>query len=122
MSDPSEYDTSVMKAQVKQKAIEAGRDAVNKISGYDDGYNDYNHIEAVPIRVETVRQIRKHLHEDPIAHAFIDLAVACNDDPRIVLGALKEVSRRVAPVLSSDDVFSILIKKYEPDPEDKDEK
>lgn len=122
MSDPSEYDTSVMKAQVKQKAIEAGRDAVNKISGYDDGYNDYNHIEPVPIRVETVRQIRKHLHEDPIAHAFIDLAVACNDDPRIVLGALKEVSRRVAPVISSDDVFSILIKKYEPDPEDKDEK
>ena len=122
MSDPSEYDTSVMKAQVKQRTFEAGKDAVNKISGYDEGYNDYNHIESVPIRVETIRQIRKHLHEDPIAHAFVDLAVACNDDPRIVLGALKEVSRRVAPVLDSDDVFSILIKKYEPDPEDKDEK
>ena len=122
MSDPSEYDTSVMKAQVKQRMIEAGKDAVNKISGYDAGYNDYNHIESVPIRVETIRQIRKHLHEDPIAHAFVDLAVACNDDPRIVLVALKEVSRRVAPVLDSDDVFSILIKKYEPEPEDKDGK
>lgn len=122
MSDPSEYDTSVMKAQVKQRMFEAGKDAVNKISGYDAGYNDYDHIESVPIRVETIRQIRKHLHEDPIAHAFVDLAVACNDDPRIVLGALKEVSRRVAPVLDSDDVFSILIKKYEPEPEDKDGK
>ena len=107
MSDPSEYDTSVMKAQVKQRTFEAGKDAVNKISGYDEGYKDYNHIESVPIRVETIRQIRKHLHEDPIAHAFVDLAVACNDDPRIVLGALKEVSRRVAPVLDSDNLFSI---------------
>lgn len=118
MPDPSEFDTSVMKAQVKHDAAEAGRQAIAELSQYDAGYNDYDQTESVPIRVETVRQIRKHLHEDPIAHAFVDLAVACNDDPRLVLGALRELSKRVQPVLSVDDTFSILIKKYVPEAEE----
>ena len=117
MSDPSEFDTSVMKVQAAKTAFESGKEAVAELSRYDEGYNDYDERETVPIRVETVRQIRKHLHEDPIAHAFVDVAVAFNDDPRIVLGALKELSRRVAPVISVDDTFSILIKKYVPEPE-----
>lgn len=115
MADISEYDSSVMKAQVKQEAAKSGAEAAS-LSQYDLGYNDYEMTETVPVRVETVRQIRKHLHEDPIAHAFVDLAVACNDDPRIVLGALRELSKRVQPVLSVDDTFSILIKKYVPEP------
>ena len=120
MSDPSEFDTSVMKVQAAKTAFESGKEAVAELSRYDEGYNDYDERETVPIRVETVRQIRKHLHEDPIAHAFVDVAVAFNDDPRIVLGALKELSKRVAPVTSVDDTFSILIKKYVPDePENK---
>ena len=118
MSDPSEYDKSVMQAQVKKDAVDAGNQAVAELSQYDSGYNDYEHREPVPIRVETVRQIRKHLNEDPIAHAFVDVAVAYNDDPRIVLGALKELSKRVAPIISTDDTFSIVIKKFVPGPED----
>lgn len=114
MAEISEYDPAVMKAQVKQSAFESGKAAVNELSGFDAGYNDYEKREAVPIRVETVRQIRKQLHEDPIAHAFVDVAVAFNDDPRIVLGALRELSKRVAPVLSVDDTFSILIKRFDP--------
>lgn len=114
MSDPSEYDTSTMKAQVKRDAVEAGREAVASLSQYDAGYNDYEKRETVPIRVETLRQIRKHLNEDPIAHAFVDVAVQWNDDPRVVLGALRELSKRVAPILSVDDTFSIIIKKYVP--------
>lgn len=117
MSDPSEFDTSVMRAQVKHDAFEAGKETVAELSKYDLGYNDYEERETVPIRVETVRQIRKHLHEDPIAHAFVDVAVAFNDDPRIVLGALRELSRRVAPVINADDTFNILIKKFVPDVE-----
>lgn len=117
MSDPSEFDTSVMKAQVKKDAVEAGKEAVAALSKYDAGYDDYAERETVPIRVETVRQIRKHLNEDPIAHAFVDVAVAFNDDPRIVLGALRELSKRVAPILGVDDTFSIIIKKFVPEGE-----
>jgi hypothetical protein len=118
MSDPSEFDTSVMKAQVKQDAAESGQEAVASLSRYDIGYNDYEANETVPIRVETVRQIRKHLNEDPIAHAFVDVAVSYHDDPRIVLGALKELSKRVAPILGVDDTFSIIIKKFVPEGEE----
>lgn len=112
------YNKEAMKAQAAKNKFEAGRDAVQKISKFDEGYNDYDEAEPVPIRVETVRQIRKHLHEDPIAHALVDVAVAFNDDPRIVLGALRELSKRVAPILNTDDTFSILIKKYVPEKEE----
>lgn len=113
----NEYSDDVVKAQTKQQAYEAAKESVQQISKYDEGYNDYDEAETVPVRVETVRQIRKHLHEDPIAHAFVDVAVAFPDDPRIVLGALRELSKRVAPILSTDDTFSILIKKYVPEKE-----
>lgn len=121
MSDPSEYDTKTLQAQVKQEAAESGKEATAVLSKYDEGYDDYDQRETVPIRVETVRQIRKHLNEDPIAHAFVDLAVACNDDPRIVLGALKELSKRVAPILDVDNTFSIMIKKFVPTTEEEKE-
>ena len=121
MSDPSEYDTKTMQAQVKQEAAESGKEATAVLSKYDEGYDDYDQRETVPIRVETVRQIRKHLNEDPIAHAFVDLAVACNDDPRIVLGALRELSKRVAPILDVDNTFSIMIKKFVPTTEEEKE-
>ena len=121
MSDPSEYDIKTLQAQVKQQAAESGKEATAVLSKYDEGYDDYAECETVPIRVETVRQIRKHLNEDPIAHAFVDLAVACNDDPRIVLGALKELSKRVAPILDVDNTFSIMIKKFVPTTEEEKE-
>ena len=114
MPDPSEYDTKTMQAQVKHEAAKAVQEGVAKLSKYDEGYDDYDERETVPIRVETVRQIRKHLNEDPIAHAFVDLAVSCNDNPQIVLGALRELSKRVAPILDVDNTFSILIKKFVP--------